>query len=150
MNPHVVWIPEHLSVTEATKQFVDRQISGAPVVDGDGEMIGVVSLRDIAFASLFKSLQDPSQKDMTYYTRGWEHPLSVNEVEALQEIVDRELKVKDIMTPLVLTVHEDAGLGEVADLILMSQVHRVVVTDGEELKGIVTTTDIIRAMRGQM
>jgi predicted transcriptional regulator len=147
MNPNVVWVPDRLPVSEATKLFVDRGISGAPVVDSDGEMIGVVSLRDIAFASLLKSAPNRSKKDMTYYTRGWEHPLTRREVNALESAVDRELEVKDIMTPLVVTVHKDAGIGEVADMMLMSKVHRVVVTDGDELEGIVTTTDVIRALR---
>lgn len=59
------------------------------------------------------------------------------------------LQAKDVMTPTVITIPKDAPVAEAARKMVESRIHRLLVvdTDGKPL-GILSTTDIIRAMRG--
>jgi CBS domain containing-hemolysin-like protein len=48
MNPTVLTVPIDLTAAELADFFAERQITGAPVVDEDGTLVGVVSLMDLA------------------------------------------------------------------------------------------------------
>ena len=60
-----------------------------------------------------------------------------------------EIQARDVMTPDVVSISEDATVGEAAKKLLESNIHRLLVVseDGAPL-GILSTTDIIREMRG--
>ena len=51
MNPDVLTVPEDMSVRELAAFLLDNQISGAPVVHSNDELVGVVSMTDIVAAS---------------------------------------------------------------------------------------------------
>lgn len=59
------------------------------------------------------------------------------------------IQARDVMTPGVISISEDATVGEAAKKLLESNIHRLLVVseDGKPL-GILSTTDIIREMRG--
>ncbi len=65
-----------------------------------------------------------------------------------------EHTAKDIMTPLIYDISPDASVQEAIDMLLKQRVHRLLVTQpsarGKVAIGVVSTTDIIREMRGQM
>jgi CBS domain-containing protein len=54
--------------------------------------------------------------------------------------------VRDIMTPRPFTVAPDEDVGEAARQMLYADVHRLFVAEGEQLVGIISTTDIVRAL----
>lgn len=59
----------------------------------------------------------------------------------------RKIKVKDIMTRAVLTVREDRGLSDLADLLIRTKVSGVPVLDeAGAMTGIITTTDLLKLM----
>lgn len=149
MNPNVVWVRESFPVSEVTRLFHEKNISGAPVVDQSGEMTGVVSLRDIALTTL-RNYINVADKDPSYYTRGWEQPLAPEEIKAIEMGPGKDLRVKDIMTPLVFTVGQEAPLSEITTKMVVSHVHRLVVVENGELKGIVTTMDVLRAVKNHL
>jgi CBS domain-containing protein len=64
-----------------------------------------------------------------------------------------EHKAKDIMTPLIYDVSPDATVQEAIELLLKHRVHRLLVTEsgakGKVAVGVISTTDVIREMRGQ-
>ena len=49
----------------------------------------------------------------------------------------------DIMTPAVYAVAEDATVSEVASMMLKEHLHRVLVTQGEKVVGIISTSDLL-------
>ena len=57
--------------------------------------------------------------------------------------VDAAVMFADIMTPVVHQVHEDDVIGNVVALMLQARIHRVLVTNGRAIVGIVTTMDLI-------
>ncbi len=60
-----------------------------------------------------------------------------------------QIAASEVMTPEPITVTEDTPVAEAAEKMLQSRIHRLVVVDEKErLLGILSTTDIVRDMRG--
>lgn len=137
MNPGVVTVGEDLTVQELARFLLDNEISGAPVVDSQGRAVGVVSMVDIATAA--------SEEEATggpgFYDAGWHAGLDDDPSDF--EGDDDELQVADIMNPEVHAVEEDAPVSEVATLMLEKHVHRLLVMRGEEIVGIISTSDLL-------
>ena len=53
------------------------------------------------------------------------------------------------MTPMVFSVSVNASLAEMADIMIGGRVHRLIVTEGNEVVGIVTTLDMLKTLREQ-
>lgn len=127
--------------------LVDNSISGAPVTDEAGELVGVVSLTDIVRQS---SLPDSgADNDATHdvYLYDLERHLSKDELRIFHSSYESPVLVRDIMTPMVFKVTEDASVQEVADTMLRGRIHRVFVTRGKKLTGIVTALDMLQVIR---
>lgn len=110
------------TVNDAVITLTDSHISGLPVVDGNGHMVGVISGTDILTS-------EAEARDGV-------------EREALFE----QMMVRDIMTPRPLTVAPDEDVREAAQQMLYADIHRLFVTSGERLVGVISTTDIVRAV----
>jgi len=139
MNPDVVTVNEALSV-EALAQFLtDNEISGAPVVDGEGSLIGVVSMVDVAKVAAHA---DATHGNFLRTEPGYES------IE-FDDQAEETLTVVDVLTPTVFTVAEDASVSEVASIMMRHHLHRVlVINDDEELVGIISTSDLLGLLIG--
>ena len=116
MTREVFTVRPTATAEEASWALAVRGISGAPVRDGMGRLLGVISRSD---------LSDPER-----------HPLGL----------ENQL-VKDIMTPAMLTLLESEPALDAVRLMVREEVHRVlVVNEAGNLTGIVTTTDVLRAL----
>lgn len=141
MNPEVVTVPDDLSVEELAAFLLDNEISGAPVIDADGRPVGVVSLVDIAAAT--------SEASLDFY--GVVPPSESAEDDEddedgsadLDDESDGELLVADIMNPLIHSVEEDASVSDIASIMLEKHVHRLLVVRGDEIVGIISTSDLL-------
>lgn len=128
-----------MTLQELAQMLTDRRISGAPVVDPSGRLVGVVS-----------------QTDFVRFRR--EH--GGDEAPAFFREPDRDLphgyhverpedtRVAEIMTPVVISASEDATLSALARLMIRRRIHRVVITRGDRLLGLVTSTDLLRVCAG--
>jgi CBS domain-containing protein len=114
-----------------------NEISGAPVIDGQGRVIGVVSKTDL----LHRFLEGP------------EGSRPVSFLEAVAEGLDRSPTmdpddlgmVEDFMSPDPLTVTPDAELSDIASMMADNLVHRVIVVNtSQEPVGVVTSLDLLR------
>ena len=110
------------SVNDAVITLADSHISALPVVDSTGRMVGVVSSTDILTS-------EAEARDAV-------------EREALFE----QMEVRDIMTPRPLTISPDADVREAAQQMLYADVHRLFVTSQDRVIGVISTTDIVRAV----
>lgn len=145
MNEDVFTVPADLSVRELASVLLDREISGAPVVDEDGKLVGVVSFRDIALASSGGSSVDRDQSNPDFFVRGWEDRLEMSELASFQ-VEDEGLTVGEIMTPGVYAVDAGSPVSDVAETMLGGHLHRVLVTRDEKVVGIITTSDMLRLL----
>lgn len=150
MSTRVVWVKEEMTVSEVIELFMEEMISGAPVVNSEGVMTGVVSLRDcVRHGNTTERFVSGAQKTL-FYEEGWELPLSDEEIAFFHLDKNSGQAVKEIMTPMLFSVTPETPISELADMMLKGRIHRMLVLDDDELVGIVTTMDMLKVIRELM
>lgn len=144
MNREVMTVTNEMTVKELAGFLTDQEISGAPVEDESGALIGVVSVTDIVRAASAGGdrLMNGHDREAHFYTRGWEGKLSADELETLH-LQDDELRVREIMTPSVFAVEAEAPINTVAQSMMDSHLHRLLVVREGKVVGIVSTSDLL-------
>ena len=142
MNPEVLTVFADASVREVSAFLLQNEITGAPVADESGNLVGVVSVVDLATAASDESRVAVDRSNPEYFVRGWEDKLSTDEMRMLR-VENEAPPVREIMTPEVYTVDQDAPVSEIAELMLDAHIHRVIVTNDGKPVGIVTTSDLL-------
>ena len=143
MNPRVLTVRQELTVRELANVLVENEISGAPVEDGSGKLIGVVSLTDIAAALAEDEELEAEGERGDFFLSEWEDDgMSREEIEELG-LDEAELTVADLMTPEVFTVREDTPVSEIAEAMIQNHVHRILVTREDRVVGIISTSDLL-------
>ena len=140
MNPNVVTVTDTLDLREAARILVEEGIGGAPVVDDLGNLLGVISQSDLVEYEL------TTERELTveapFYRRPYDdalHPSRGFQIEGLP--ADR---VKDVMTPFLITIEEDTSVHEVAARMAKFGIHRlIVVDDDQQIRGIATSMDVL-------
>ncbi|MGI8708923.1 MAG: CBS domain-containing protein [Actinomycetota bacterium] len=120
---------------EVAEALSDRDISGMPVVDDSGKVVGVISERDLAHA-----LGGPK---IRLAVRRHRHGPFMRDLHAVSLQARR---AKDVMTTPPVTVAPDAHLEEIARLMRIHQINRVPVVESEQLIGVVTRGDVLGAI----
>ena len=120
---------------EIAEMLADRDISGMPVVDESGSVVGVISERDLAHA-----LGGPMVR---LALRRHNHGPFMRELHEMPRGIRR---ARDVMTSPPLTVAIDAHLDEIARLMRVHQINRVPVLDSGHLVGVVTRGDVLGAI----
>lgn len=127
--------------------LVDNSISGAPVTDENGELIGVVSLTDLVRHNSMTEKDTEASSTHDVYLYELERHMSHEELRVFHTQYESPVQVREIMTPMIFKVSEEDGVQEVADTMLKGRIHRVFVTRGSKLTGIVTSLDMLQVIR---
>lgn len=145
MQHEVLTVPLDLPLQQLAEFLIEHEISGAPVVDEDDNLRGVVSMTDIAIHEAMPERSGVREPPATYYRLAQESGLTSDELLnfRLDDLAGSAV-VEDIMTPAVYEVDEDTPVEEVAGLMLTSSIHRVIVTRGDKLVGIISSMDMLR------
>lgn len=122
MHTDVVTIAPESSISDLVRLLADTRVSGLPVVDPTGRVVGVVSATDVLQAA---GEQDDTKARSTMF----EHTM-----------------VRDIMTPNPQVIAPDANAREAAQQMLYSEVRRLFVEDQGRLVGVISQTDIAHAV----
>jgi CBS domain-containing protein len=141
MNPDVVTVTATMDLREAAKVFVEERISGAPVVDELGNLLGVISQSDLVEYEL------ATERELTveapFYRRPYDESLHRSRGFQIEELPADT--IKDVMTPYLITVEEDTPIREVAARMAECGIHRLIVVDqDQQISGIVTSLDVLR------
>lgn len=128
-----------ISVARMAQLFAKHQISGAPVIDGEGHLVGVVSLSDLA-----KSSAAAQKHHADYYLNP-----SWGDVHWHHDEADT-LKVADIMTHTIISAEADDDIERAADLLVNHGIHRVVITRGKQVAGVITSSDLVKEFRRRL
>ena len=144
MNTDVLSVRDDMTVQELAGFLTEREILGAPVVDSEGEVVGVVSCTDIAQSTTTEANRLLERKKPGFYEHGWEDKLGPDELERLHLEENESLPVKEIMTPTIYTVPEDTPISDIAKAMVAGRIHRLLVTRGTRLVGIITTLDMLK------
>lgn len=140
MTREVITITDDSTVKELARLLAIHQISGVPVIDDKGRLVGVVTESDLIFQT--KKLHIPTVitiLDSVFYL---ENPDKMG--EEMKKMVGA--KVKDILTSSPLTVNEDTPLDEIATMMAEKNVHTLPVVNKEILVGVIGKKDIIRTL----
>lgn len=127
--------------------FSDNSITGAPVVGDDGTLLGVVSLTDVARSGATVERSDKRRETPGFYRDGVEVYVSRDEIDRMVQETNAEVRVHDLMTPMVFSVGEDATVQEVAGAMLTGRIHRVFVMKQQQIVGIVSSMDLLQVVR---
>ena len=140
MNPEVLTVRDDLTVRDLANFLVENEISGAPVEDGSGKLVGVVSVTDIVTALVKEDGGDGDRA--SYFVAEWEEAMSREDLAELR-LDEAELTVGVIMTPSVFTVGEETPVSEIAEAMVENHVHRLLVTREDRVVGIISTSDLL-------
>ena len=127
--------------------LVDNSISGAPVTDEKGELVGVVSLTDLVRHSSMTEKDTETASTHDVYLYELERHMSHEEMRVFHTQYESPVQVREIMTPMIFRVSEDDSVQSVADTMLKGRIHRVFVTRDNMLTGIVTSLDMLQVIR---
>jgi CBS domain-containing protein len=146
MNPQVITVIDSMDLREAAKILVEEGITGAPVVDEMGNLVGVISQSDLVEYDL--SVEHELTVEAPFYRRPFDDALQPQHGFQIDELPADS--VKDVMTPHLVTVEEDTPIREVAARMVNSGIHRLIVVDiDQQIRGIVTSLDVLRWVAAQ-
>ena len=111
-------------VGEAISALAEHHVSGLPVVDDAGRLVGVLSNSDVLQA--LAEHPDPEERERIF----------------------EQTEVRELMTPRPQTVTPEASVKDAAQRMLYLEVHRLFVEREGRLAGVISTTDLVRAMAG--
>jgi CBS domain-containing protein len=140
MQTEVISVGPETTVGELADMLAKNKISGVPVVDERGGVLGMVSEADII-------LQD-ADLHFPYYIQFLESVIYLQSVRKFEERFRKAFgsKVTEVMSDEVVTISPDASVREAATIMADRKINRLPVTDGGRLVGIVTRGDIVRAI----
>lgn len=138
MSTPVITVPKQMSIKAAAHLLAQAGISGAPVIDGKGRLVGVLSAND--FVSWAEE-GGPGHRSFR----------EVPQVHSPWQLLDPERVESDevgtFMTPDPVTVAPATPLTELARMMLDAHIHRVIVVDADMRPvGVVSTTDVLAAL----
>lgn len=153
MRENVVTIDAHAPAREALRLLADNRISGMPVTDGAGGVVGVISMRDVIEYLADQPVDGIEVEDVTSLVGQVEDEDEAVDGEPRQRwfarmVDDADAEVMSLMNPDLVTVSADATIVDAARAMVSRGVHRVVVRDGRRFVGLITATDVLRRMVG--
>ncbi|WP_245217152.1 CBS domain-containing protein [Neoroseomonas nitratireducens] len=137
MTPDVVTVPPETPVMAMARLLADRGISAVPVVDAAGKVLGIVTEAD-----LIRRLAGEEDRPSSWFGALFADPASQAERYARTHGVTAH----DLMTEKVVSVAPDTSAAHIAHMMEEQKIRRVVVVEGEKLKGIVSRADLLRAL----
>jgi CBS domain-containing protein len=147
MNTNVLSVGMDWSLEQLADYLVENSISGVPVTSDEGKLLGVVSMTDIVRYRSMPLTEDRPDDTHEYYSYSPERRYSPEEVENSRIEAESLVTVRDIMTFITFNVDEDTTIQQVADAMLRGNIHRVLVTRDDVLVGIITTMDMLKAIK---
>lgn len=141
MVKKVITIKKEASIEKLSELLLKNKISGVPVVDDDGKMVGIATEGDLIIRD--------SDLHFPRYFKLLDSIIYLESLNKFKSNLKKYLgtKVEDVMTAKVRTVRENTPVSEVANIMIRNNVNRVpVLNRKDDLVGIITRADIVKSM----
>ena len=147
MQPDVVTVAESSPLSEVERLLSENRIGGVPVTNETGHIVGVISIRDL----VERYTQDPDSRPRRghgfYHLSS--HELLEDDWDSFEVPAEAEETAGQVMTAEIYSVAPDTPITSIAERMVELGIHRVMVQKGTKVVGLVTTTDILRAVAGK-
>ncbi len=144
MTTNVISLSPEMSIGRAAAVLFDNNLSGAPVLDKNGSLIGIVTEYD--FISPDLKIHIPTYIKLISTLELVKKDLKVKPLQAELEKI-KNTKVKDIMTKDVITISPNSDVNSLISLIVKNRINPVpVVNEKGSLLGIVSRADIVKIL----
>ncbi len=125
------------TLEEAARTMIGARVSGLPVVDDEGALIGILSEGDLLRRAELETAGQPVT---------WLSAFLAPKRAALDYVRTHGLRVREIMTSRVISTSPDTPLAEVVEIMESRHVKRLPVMRNGRLVGIVSRADLLRAL----
>lgn len=140
MTAPVITIAPEATIADAAELLLAHRISGAPVVDAAGKLVGIVSEGD-----LLRRVEAGTERRRSW----WLEIFTRSDTLAAEYVKAHGRRVSDIMTRWVVTAAEDTPLAEIADLLERHGIKRLPVVRDGAVVGIVSRANVLQAVAGR-
>lgn len=144
MTRDVVTVKREMTIEELARLFTQHGISGAPVVDDEGRLNGIVTENDLI--KMEQRLHIPTVVSI------FDAVIYLGSSKKFEEDIKRmaATKVEDIYRKDVVTIAENASVEEIATLMVEKNIHHLPVVKKGKISGMIGKKDIVRAIaRGE-
>ncbi len=140
MQTKVITIQTDMEIKEIARTLYDNQISGVPVVDETGKLVGIVSEGDLLHKETNPQIPEVIGilGALIYYRGVKQYESDFKKLIALQ--------ASEIMTSEVVMIGKEASIEEAASIMVSKKIKRLPVMEDEKIIGIVTRMDIIKTL----
>lgn len=151
METDVVTVRPDLPVKRLMEVLEENRISGAPVVDDEENVVGVVSATDVVRLAAEEEEESGArtgsgEEESGYFYAGGRGGFLPALPSGLPKTRLGTRPVRDVMTRATFSVRPEATLPEAARFLHQARIHRALVFDGSRLLGLVTTMGIMEAL----
>ena len=140
MAKEVITVKQDATIEEIAKVLIDNKVSGVPVIDDEGKLVGMVTEGDLLYKETSPRIPNFINilGAVIYY----------NGVETYNEDFKKIMasQAKEIMSDKVVVTSEDMEIADVAKLMIQHGIKRIPVVKDAQMIGIISRADIIQTL----
>jgi predicted transcriptional regulator len=140
MTPSIKAVPQSWTMDRLARFLTDNEIAGSPVTDDSGDIIGIVTLKDIT-EFRWNASRPETEAQLTEDEAREARRLRMVIYDGMGKL---PVEVRDIMTPILLSVDEATPVRDIAKTMMKEHLHRIFVTLDGKITGIITTYDLLK------
>ena len=141
MQSEVTCLKPSTTLAQAWKSFSNKKISGAPVVDHEDKLVGVISQTDLVKEAFSKNHSHYPQNSFFVEFPYWSSVALEGELDDLDMILVSQRMVAD-----VVTVSPTDPISSAAGKMRSLGIHRLIVTDNNSVVGILSSFDLLQVL----
>ena len=137
MVRNVITIGPKAPVSEAAKLLIENDISAVPVIDEQGDVVGILSEADLM-------RREEIGTEKKHY--GWLEAVLPAAMLAEEFAHSHGIKVEEVMSKHVVSAKADTPLAEIANLLERNRIKRVPIIEQGKIVGIVSRANLVQAL----
>lgn len=137
---------------DAIRTFEENKISGAPVTDRAGKLVGVLSISDVARMDHVRGGRIETERADYYLANPLDDDSDrdFSEMDDYSPVSGGTETVREWMNPVIISIAREASLKEVCEVMARESVHRVLVAEDDIAFGIISTLDVVRFLAREL